>query len=137
MRLILSALLCIMGLAAMISMIMGLFVDLSVYDKSLVAIAIFMVGIPSYLIISGLATVDEHTIVHFLNDYIEEMDGKSELLILDERTLTDKELEEKKELESYLELHPVHTLLPAKPVKQAYFLMLVSLMISFGIWYIG
>ncbi len=58
-RLILSALLSIMGLGAMISMILGLFVELSVYDKTIVSIAIFMVGIPTYLIMSGLAKIDE------------------------------------------------------------------------------
>lgn len=62
-----------MGLAAMISMVLGLFVELSVYDKSLVAIAIFMVGIPAYLIISGLAKIDELTIAEFLNQQVDEL----------------------------------------------------------------
>ena len=61
-----------MGLGAMISMVLGLFVELTVYDKSLVAIAIFMVGVPAYLIISGLGNIDEYTIAAFLNHQVED-----------------------------------------------------------------
>lgn len=136
-RLILSALLCIMGLGAMISMVLGLIVDLSVYDKSLVAIAIFMVGIPAYLIISGLAKVDELTIANFLNQQVEAFEQKAELLAVKEEVLTENELATREELINYISTHPIETLLPDRPVKQAYFLMLISLIISFGIWYIN
>lgn len=136
-RLILSALLCIMGLAAMISMVLGVFVDLSVYDKSLVAIAIFMVGIPAYLIISGLAKIDELTIAEFLNQQVDELRNRAELLAQNEDILNDKEKEIRSELMQFIDEHPIETLLPDKPVKQAYFLMLASIIISFGIWFAG
>jgi diacylglycerol kinase len=126
-----------MGLGAMISMILGLFVELSVYDKSLVAIAIFMVGIPAYLIISGLAKIDEHTIASFLNQRVEAFNNQADILAEDEKSLTDKELEIRKELIAFIDTHPLETLLPARPVKQAYVLMLFSLVVSFGIWYVG
>ena len=126
-----------MGLGAMISMILGLFVDLSVYDKSLVAIAIFMVGIPAYLIISGLAKIDEHTIASFLNQRVEAFNNKADILAEDEEILTTKELEVREELLLYINEHPLETLLPDRPVKQAYILMLISLVVSFGIWYVG
>lgn len=135
-RLILSALLCIMGLGAMISMILGIFIDLTVYDKSLVAIAIFMVGIPAYLIISGLAKVDESTIALFLSQNVNELKGKESLLTKHSRELTDDELFERERLKEYLEENPVSKLLPDKPVKQAYFILLFSLIISFSIWYV-
>lgn len=135
-RLILSALLCIMGLGAMISMILGIFIDLTVYDKSLVAIAIFMVGIPAYLIISGLAKVDESTIAIFLSQNVNELKGKESLLTKHSRELTDDELFERERLKEYLEENPVSKLLPDKPVKQAYFILLFSLIISFSIWYV-
>ena len=135
-RLILSALLCIMGLGAMISMILGIFIDLTVYDKSLVAIAIFMVGIPAYLIISGLAKVDENTIALFLSQNVNELKGKESLLTKHSRELTDDELFERERLKEYLEENPVSKLLPDKPVKQAYFILLFSLIISFSIWYV-
>lgn len=126
-----------MGLGAMISMILGLFVDLSVYDKSLVAIAIFMVGIPAYLIISGLAKIDEHTIATFLNQRVEAFNNKADILAEDKNILTDKELELRNELLDFIVDHPIETLLPDRPVKQAYFLMLISLVVSFGIWYVS
>ena len=135
-RLILSALLCIMGLGAMISMILGIFIELSVYDRSLVAIAIFMVGIPAYLIISGLAKIDEKTIAAFLNQQVEAFNNKAEILAVKEEVLTEKELQIKEELIQYIETHPIETLLPDKPVKQAYVLMLISFIVSFGIWYL-
>lgn len=134
-RLILSALLCIMGLAAMISMILGLIVDLTVYDKTLVASAIFMVGVPAYLIISGLAKIDEFTIANFLNENVEDFQGDAEILALNTEQLTQEQLTKRKELENYLKENPVYKLLPDTPVKQAYVLMLFSLIISYGIWY--
>ena len=134
-RLILSALLCIMGLGAMISMLLGLFVDLTVYDKSLVSIAIFMAGIPAYLIISGLAQVDEITIAGFLNQNVSDLPGNAELLAKDEQDLEDEELSERDELLDYLRVHPVNTLLPIRPVFQAYILLIISMIISFSIWY--
>lgn len=126
-----------MGLAAMISMVLGVFVDLSVYDKSLVAIAIFMVGIPAYLIISGLAKIDELTIAEFLNQQVDELRNRAELLAQNEDILNEQEKEIRSELMQFIDEHPIETLLPDKPVKQAYFLMLASIIISFGIWFAG
>jgi hypothetical protein len=126
-----------MGLAAMISMVLGLFVELSVYDKSLVAIAIFMVGIPAYLIISGLAKIDELTIAEFLNQQVDELKNRAELLAQSEEILNDNEREIKQELLQFINEHPIETLLPDKPVKQAYLLMLGSIIVSFGIWFFG
>lgn len=126
-----------MGLAAMISMVLGLFVELSVYDKSLVAIAIFMVVIPAYLIISGLAKIDELTIAEFLNQQVDELKNRAELLAQSEEILNDNEREIKQELLQFINEHPIETLLPDKPVKQAYLLMLGSIIVSFGIWFFG
>jgi hypothetical protein len=134
-RLILSALLCIMGLSAMISMIAGIFIDLTVYDKSIVAIAIFMVGIPTYLILSGLAHIDEKTIANFLEEEVDELKGKSGVLIKDQSDLSDEEQEMRQKLKRLFDETPVYRLLPDKPVKQAYILLLFSMFVSFGIWY--
>jgi len=124
-----------MGLGAMVSMILGLFVELSVYDKSLVAIAIFMVGVPAYLIISGLASIDEHTIAAFLNHRVEEFHNQAEILAQLDDGLTERELEVRRELLGFIDDHPVENHLPDKPVKQAYVIMIVSWLVSFGIWY--
>ncbi|GAB5407672.1 MAG: hypothetical protein BalsKO_00370 [Balneolaceae bacterium] len=136
-RLILSALLCIMGLAGMISMILGLIIELSAYDKSIVSIAVFMVGLPTYLILSGLAKIDVFTIVHFLNDKVPELSSNTEILVKPEHELNDQERTVKKQLVQIFSEKPIYTFLPDKPVKQAYFLLLVSMIISFTIWLIG
>ena len=124
-----------MGLGAMISMILGLFVELSVYEKTLVGCAIFMAGIPAYLIISGLAQVDEFTIASFLNESVEKLPGNAELLARDENKMTEIELEERKNLIVFLAEHPIVTLLPVQPIKQAYLVLLFSMIVSFGVWY--
>lgn len=136
-RLILSALLCIMGLGAMISMILGIFIDLSVYDKSIVSIAIFMVGIPTYLILSGLAKIDERTIVRFLNEQVPELLANVEVLVKHENELNDQERSTKELLIQIFTETPVYTFLPDKPVKQAYFLLLGSMLVSFFIWFLS
>ena len=80
-RIVLSALLCIMGLAALISMVLGEFVRLSVMDKTIVSIAVFMVGTPAYLIASKLGKVDQYTIAGFLNESLDEVRGDAEVLV--------------------------------------------------------
>ena len=136
-RLILSALLCILGLGALVSMSLGLFMEISVYDRSMVSIAIFMVGVPAYLIISNLANIDESTIAGFLNANLDIVDGKAEVLLIEEADLSEEDLEVRKELEAFFEETPLYHFLPDKPVKQAYFLFLMAMIASFIIWYIG
>lgn len=136
-RLILSALLCIMGLGAMISMILGLFIELSVYDKSIVSIAIFMVGIPTYLILSGLAKIDELTIVNFLNEEVPELSGNMEVFVKSEKELDNEEQKVRAQLVQAFSEKPMYTFLPDKPVKQAYFLLLGSMFVSFFIWFLS
>ncbi|MFV1885300.1 MAG: hypothetical protein ACMZ7B_12485 [Balneola sp.] len=136
-RLILSALLCMLGLAAMISMILGLFLELSVFDKTIVAVAIFMVGVPTYLITSGLASIDEHTIAIFLNEQVDELSANPEVLIKDDTDLNEEERKMREQLLSVFLEKPVYQFLPDKPVKQAYFLMVGSLAVSFLIWFLS
>lgn len=136
-RLVLSALLCIMGLAALISMALGQFVELTVLDKSIVSIAIFMVGTPAYLIASNLGKVDQYTIAGFLNESLQEVQGDAEVLVKKEEELDEEEKTRREQLEEFFTENPLYNYLPDKPVKQAYFLFLLSLVGSFSIWYIG
>ncbi|HAH52391.1 MAG TPA: hypothetical protein DF712_10865 [Balneola sp.] len=136
-RLILSALLCIMGLASLISMFLGLFLDLSIYDKSIVAIAIWMVGIPTYLIFSGLAKITPQSIALFINENTDKIQHDLQLLLKDEDELDEQTKTKHRELISFLQITPLYTLLPDKPVKQAYLLMLFSMSCSFLIWFIS
>ena len=136
-RLILSALLCIMGLASLISMCLGLFLDLSIYDKSIVAIAVWMVGIPTYLIFSGLAKITPQSIALFINENTDKIQHDLQILLKDENELDEKTKTKHRELISFFNVTPLYTLLPDKPVKQAYLLMLFSISCSFLIWFIS
>jgi ABC-type multidrug transport system fused ATPase/permease subunit len=136
-RLILSALLCVIGLSILISMVLGLFVQLSVSDKTIVSIAIFMVGTPAYLITSKLAKVDQYTIAGFLNTHIDEIEGNVEVLVKDEDELDEVEKKARARLEEFFSENALYNFLPDKPVKQAYVLFLISLIISFGIWFLS
>ncbi len=136
-RLILSALLCIMGLAALISMILGLFINLSIYDKSIVAIAIWMVGIPTYLILSGLAKITPQSIALFINESTDQVQGDLQILLKNSDELDEASKTKQLELISFFQDNPLHKFLPDKPVKQAYLLMVTSMLVSFGIWFIS
>lgn len=136
-RLVLSALLCIMGLAALISMVLGTFVELTVLDKSIVGIAVFMVGTPAYLIVSKLGKVDQYTIAGFLNERLTEVQGDAEVLVKKEEELDEEEKTRRQQLEEFFTENPLYIYLPDKPVKQAYVLFVLSLIGSIGIWYLG
>lgn len=136
-RLVLSALLCIIGLAALISMVLGVFVELTVVDKTIVSIAIFMVGTPAYLIASNLGKVDQYTIAGFLNESLDEVQGDAEVLVRKEEELDETEKSRREQLEEFFTENPLYNFLPDKPVKQAYILFVISLAGSFGIWFLG
>lgn len=136
-RLVLSALLCIMGLGLLISMALGLFLELTVLDKSIVGIAIFMVGTPAYLIVSKLGKVDQYTIAGFLNESLQEVDGDAVVLVKKENELDPEEKTRREQLEEFFRENPLYNFLPDRPVKQAYLLFLFSLISSFAIWYLS
>lgn len=136
-RLVLSALLCIMGLAALISMVLGLVVELTVIDKTIVSIAVFMVGTPAYLIASNLGKVDQYTIAGFLNESLQEVQGDAEVLVKKEEELDAEEKSRREQLENFFTENPLYNFLPDKPVKQAYILFVISILGSFSIWYLG
>jgi len=136
-RLILSALLCIMGLAGLVSMILGVFIELSIYDKSIVAIAIWMVGIPTYLMLSGLAKITPQSIATFINANNQEVTEDLQILLKDSTELDEESKDQQEKLILLFKETPLYKFLPDKPVKQAYILMLISMVGSFGIWFIS
>lgn len=134
-RLILSALLCIMGLAGLISMSLGLFIKISIYDKSIVAVAICMAGIPAYLVLSGLAKVTPQSIATFINENNTQINGDLQILLQDSNDLDETAKTKQQELIELFNKTPLYKYLPDKPVKQAYFLLLISMIGSFSIWF--
>ena len=118
-------------------MVLGLIIDLSVYEKSIVSIAIFMLGIPAYLIVSNLSNINEMTIANFLNANLDAVDGQAEVLATPDEELSEEQLKKQAELIEFFTEKPLYQFLPDKPVKQAYFLFLITSIASFGIWYFG
>lgn len=134
-RLILSALLCIMGLAALISLLLGLFLSLTIYDKTIVAITICMVGIPTYLILSGLGRITPESIARFINENNAQVEEDLQILLKDNNELDEADKSKQQKLIIFFSDTPLYKFLPDKPVKQAYFIMLISMISSFGIWF--
>ncbi len=62
-----------------------------------------------------------HTIIVFLKEQVPELYENSEVLVKPEQELTEQEKSTRKQLFEVFTEKPVHTFLPDKPVKQAYF----------------
>lgn len=136
-RLILSALLCLIGLSFLISMVLGVYFSLNIADQTLTGVAIFIVGTPVYLILSKLGEVDEYTIAGFLNATVAEMEGEAGLLLKEDSSLNKEDTLRKQKLEEYLRTKPLRELLPDRPVRQAYYLMLFSMLSCLAIWFLN
>ena len=134
-RLILSALLCMMGLSALISLLLGLFLTLSIYDKTIVSIAICIVGIPTYLILSGLGKITPESIARFINENSTQVKEDLQILLKNGEELDEIDRSKQQKLISFFNETPLYKFLPDKPVKQAYFIMLISMIGSFSIWF--
>jgi hypothetical protein len=126
-----------MGLAGLVSMSLGFFVDLNTYDKSIVAIAIWMVGVPTYLIISGLAKVTPQSIAQFINENNSQVHEDLQILLRENSELDEQTRDKKNELIKLFQETPLYKFLPDKPIRQAYILMLISMLGSFAIWFIS
>lgn len=135
-RLIASALFSMLGMAFLIGTVSGFFVELSTLDKSIVGIAVFVVMIPIYLIIADLPKIDEFTIASMLNETVPEFDQQAELVLNPEDELNEEEKEKRKELETVLKEEKLYRFLPNRPIKQAIVIMLVSLSLTAGSYYV-
>lgn len=135
-RLVASALFSMLGMAFLIGTVSGFFVELSTLDKSIVGIAVFVVMIPIYLIIADLPKIDEFTIASMLNEAVPEFDQQAELVLNPEDELNEEEKEKRKELETVLKEEKLYRFLPNRPIKQAIVIMLVSLSLTAGSYYI-
>lgn len=135
-RLVASALFSMLGMAFLIGTVSGFFVELSTLDKSIVGIAVFVVMIPIYLIIADLPKIDEFTIASMLNETVPEFDQQAELVLNPEDELNEEEKEKRKELETVLKEEKLYRFLPNRPIKQAIVIMLVSLSLTAGSYYV-
>lgn len=135
-RLVASALFSMLGMAFLIGTVSGFFVELSTLDKSIVGIAVFVVMIPIYLIIADLPKIDEFTIASMLNEAVPEFDQQAELVLNPEDELNEEEKEKRKELETVLKEEKLYRFLPNRPIKQAIIIMMVSLSLTAGSYYV-
>lgn len=135
-RLVASALFSMLGLAFLIGTVSGFFVELSTFDKSIVGVAVFVVMIPVYLIVADLPKIDEFTIASMLNEAVPEFDKQAELVLNPVEELSEEEIEKRRELEEVLKEEKLYRFLPNRPIKQAIIIMVVSLTLTAGSYYI-
>ncbi|NGP75545.1 hypothetical protein G3570_02795 [Balneolaceae bacterium YR4-1] len=135
-RLVASALFSMLGLAFLTGTVSGFFVELSTLDKSIVGVAVFVVMIPIYLIIADLPKIDEFTIASMLNESVPEFDKQAELVLNPVEELSEHEMEKRKELEEVLKEKKLYRFLPNRPIKQAIAVMLISLSLTAGSYFI-
>lgn len=135
-RLVVSALFSMLGLAFLVGTVSGFFVELSTFDKSIVGVAVFVVMIPVYLIIADLPKIDEFTIASMLNEKVPEFDQQVELVLNPLEELSEEEKAKRQELEKVLKDEKLYRFLPNRPIKQAIIIMAVSLTLTAGSYYL-
>lgn len=135
-RLVASALFSMLGLAFLTGTVSGFFVELSTLDKSIVGIAVFVVMIPVYLIIADLPKIDEFTIASMLNESVPEFEQQAELVLNPVEELSDEEVQKRKELEEVLKDKKLYRFLPNRPIKQAIAVMVISLSLTAGSYFV-
>ncbi len=134
-RLVTSALLTMLGMAFLISTASSYFVDLTILDRTIVGVAVFVVMIPVYLIIADLPKFNEQTMASMLNDLVPEFNEQAHLVLQPEEELSEEELAKRKEVESLLKQEKLYRVLPNKPLKQGFLLMLICLSLTAGSLY--
>lgn len=135
-RLVVSALLSILGLAILISTASGFFVeDFEVLDQTIVGVAVFVVVIPIYLIMADLPKIDEHTVAHLLNESIPDFENDLTLLLKSDDELNEEERVKKEKIKSLVEDKKLYRFLPNRPITQGVLLLLVSLSLTAALFY--
>ena len=129
-RLVVSALFSMIGLASFVALLSGFFTELSLLDQTIVGVAVFIVMIPIYLIIADLPKIDEHTIAEMLNKNAPEFDNKAHIVLKPEAELDNEEIKDKDRIEELYQTKSMHKYLPNKPIKQAGILLVVCLSLA-------
>lgn len=130
-RLVVSALFSILGLAVLISITSGFIMDdFQALDQTIVGVAVFVIVIPIYLIVADLPKIDEHTIAEMLNKSI----PGAELILKSHDELSEEERTKREEAERLFQDEKLYRFLPNRPVIQAFLLMTISLTLTAGIY---
>lgn len=134
-RLVVSALFSILGLAFLIATLSGLFADLELIDQTIVGVAVFIVMIPIYLIIADLPKINEQTIAEMLNDLVPGFNQQAHLVLKEKAELTDAEQNKLPKVEELYQDKSLYKYLPNRPINQAVILLLVCLSLSAASYY--
>lgn len=129
-RLVVSALFTMIGLALLVSIVSGLVMDLSLQDKTIVGTAVFVVMIPIYLIIADLPDIDEATIASMLNELVPELNQNADIVLKPLDTLDENDRALRREVESFFKQDKLYRFLPNRPIKQAIVIMIVCLSLA-------
>lgn len=129
-RLVVSALFSMMGLAFLVALLSGNFADLNLFDQTIVGVAVFIVMIPIYLIIADLPKIDEQTIAEMLNEHVPEFQKKADIVLKTEAELNENEAELKDQIEELYKNKSLHKYLPNRPIKQAAILLIFCLSLA-------
>ncbi|MDX1672214.1 MAG: hypothetical protein R3211_07715 [Balneolaceae bacterium] len=137
-RLIVSAMFSLLGLALVISVASGYFVEgFDVLDQTIVGMAVFLVVIPIYLIAADLPKIDKKTILNLLSENVPELSDKDmDTVLVPTSELDGKKLNEREEIEAFLDKDKLYRYLPTRPIKQAVVLMTVCLAITAGMIFV-
>lgn len=133
-RLVVSALFSISGLAFLISTTSGYIIeDFEILDQTIVGVAVFVIVIPIYLIIADLPKINEYTLADILNQAVPELDRKADLVLKKESELSEAEKNKRKEIEDFFEEDELYRFLPNRPIKQAVMILAGSLILTLGV----
>lgn len=129
-RLVVSALFSMLGLAFLVAVLSGYFAELKLLDQTIVGVAVFIVMIPIYLVIADLPKIDEQTIAEMLNEYVPEFEQKADIILKAESELSTEELQHKDKVEKIYRDRSLYRYLPNRPIKQAAILMIICLSLT-------
>lgn len=130
-RLVVSALFSILGLAILISTISGYIMEnFAILDQSIVGVSVFVIVIPVYLIIADLPKIDRSDLAEILNDTVPELENGAELALMPESERTSTEQEKLERIRPILEDEKLYRHLPNYPITQAAILMGICLILT-------
>ncbi|MDZ7689808.1 MAG: hypothetical protein U5K69_01395 [Balneolaceae bacterium] len=136
-RLVVSALFSIMGFAVLIATLSGYFMpNFEVIDQTIVGVAVFIIVIPVYLIIADLPKINEQTIVDLLNESVPRLDYNAQLILKNKDELPEQKVKYRRQVEDFFEDKKVYRFLPNRPIHQAVIILVTSLLLTAGVYFL-
>ena len=135
-RLVVSALFSMLGLAILLGTLSGYFMEnFNTLDQTIVGVAVFVIVIPIYLIIADLPKINEQTIAEILNNCIPNLQHDATLILAEEEELTEEERAKREHVEQVFEDERLYRYLPNRPIQQAALIMATCLVLTAGVYF--